>query len=61
MAVKNKRLMLTVPKDLEKDVAGVKRDLFDHKPYSEMYRQLIRLGLDTLKGDKEGAKNKISA
>ncbi|MCI8810088.1 MAG: hypothetical protein HFF84_08160 [Oscillibacter sp.] len=53
MPAKNKRFMLTVPDDIEVDVAQIKRDLFYDKPYSEMYRQLIRIGLDSLKATKE--------
>lgn len=53
MPAKNKRFMLTVPDDIEVDVAQIKRDLFYDKPYSEMYRQLIRIGLDSLKARKE--------
>lgn len=53
MSTKNKRFMLTVPDDIEVDAAEVKRDLFYDKPYSEMYRQLIRMGLDSLKAAKE--------
>lgn len=52
MSTKSKRFMLTVPDDIQKDVDTVKRDLFYDKPYSELYRQLIRIGLDTLKGEK---------
>ena len=52
MSTKNKRFMLTVPDDIEVDAAEVKRDLFYDKPYSEMYRQLIRMGLDSLKAAK---------
>ncbi|MDO5547660.1 MAG: hypothetical protein Q4F79_04155 [Eubacteriales bacterium] len=52
MTTKNKRFMLTVPDDIEADVARVKRELFHDKSYSEMYRQLIRMGLDALKAEK---------
>lgn len=52
MSTKSKRFMLTVPDDIQKDVDTVKRDLFYDKPYSELYRQLIRIGLNTLKDEK---------
>lgn len=52
MPTKDKRFMLTVPEDIEADAAVVKRELFYDKPYSEMYRQLIRMGLDALKAEK---------
>ena len=60
MSTKNKRFMLTVPDDIEVDVAEVKRDLFYDKPYSEMYRQLIRMGLDSLKATKENGCERAS-
>lgn len=52
MATKKKRFMLTVPDDIEADADVIKRELFYDKPYSEMYRQLIRIGLDVLKAEK---------
>lgn len=57
MSTKNKRFMLTVPDDIESDAAEVKKDLYYNKPYSEMYRQLIRKGLDALK-QENAAKEK---
>ena len=61
MSTKNKRFMLTVSDDIVADAAVAKRDLFYDKPYSEMYRQLIRIGLNTLKSENEAAKNDRSA
>lgn len=55
MDTKKKRYMLTVPSDMEEDIAVVKQELFQDKPYSEMYRQLIRIGLDIMK-EKKGEK-----
>lgn len=49
MPVQNKRFMITVPRDIEVDVADVKKNLFCDKTYSEIYRYLIRRGLDALK------------
>ncbi len=60
MSTKNKRFMLTLPDDIEVDAAEVKRDLFYDKPYSEMYRQLIRMGLDSLKAAKEKRCERVS-
>ena len=60
MAVKKKRFMLTVPEDVEADAAMVKRELFYDRPYSEMYRQLIRLGLDVMKAQKEKRRERVS-
>ena len=60
MAVKKKRFMLTVPEDVEADAALVKRELFYDRPYSEMYRQLIRMGLDVMKAQKEKRRERVS-
>ncbi len=53
MAAKKKRFMVTIPSDIAIDVADVKQSLFHDKPYSEMYRELIRAGLDTLKREEK--------
>lgn len=60
MAVKKRRFMLTVPEDVKADAAAVKQDLFCDKPYSEMYRQLIRMGLDVMKAQKEKQRERVS-
>ena len=60
MAVKKKRFMLTVPEDVEADAAMVKRELFYDRPYSEMYRQIIRMGLDVMKAQKEKRRERVS-
>lgn len=52
MDTKKKRFMVTIPSDVAIDVADVKQNLFHDKPYSEMYRELIRAGLDALKAEK---------
>lgn len=57
MATKRKSLMLTVPDDIAAAVADVKRTKFIDKSYSEMYRYLIRKGLDSLKADPTSIKN----
>lgn len=49
METENKRFMLTLPDDIAADVADIKRVNFFDKSYSEMYRYLIRRGLDSLK------------
>lgn len=52
MTTKNRRFTLNMPDDIEADAAEIKHHLFYDKPYSEMYRQLIRMGLDSLKTAK---------
>ena len=49
MSPKSKRLSLTMPDHLVADAATIKQLAFNHQSNAEMYRQLIRLGLDTLK------------
>ena len=51
MATERKSLMLTVPDDIAAAAADVKRTKFTDKSYAEMYRYLIRLGLDSLKAE----------
>lgn len=53
MSTNNARFMLAVPEDILKQSEALKRELFYNKPYAEMYRQLIQLGLDTLQNDME--------
>lgn len=57
MATKNKSLMLTVPDDIASAVADIKRTKFIDKSYAEMYRYLIRMGLDSVKKDPPLIKN----
>ena len=40
------RFTLAVPADLTRRVEALKKDVFYDKPYAEMYRQLIRLGIE---------------
>lgn len=41
--------MLTVSDDIAKQAEVLKKEVYFDKPYAEMYRQLIQLGMDTLK------------
>ena len=40
--------MLTVPVDMAEKAEALKKNLFYDKPYAEMYRQLIQLGMDEI-------------
>ena len=42
------RFMLAIPNDMAERAKILKKEIFYDKPYAEMYRQLIRLGLDHL-------------
>lgn len=48
MATLMNRVMISIPPDLEKDIQKLKRTEFYDKPYSELYRKAIRLGLDKM-------------
>jgi len=50
------RFMLTVPDDMAKRAEALKKDTYYDKPYAEMYRRLIQIGMDILKEEKEGLK-----
>lgn len=45
--------MLNLPEELEEEIQTTKERFFHDTSYSEMYRQLIRAGLETLKAKKE--------
>lgn len=39
------RIVISVPKDIEREIERLKQSSFYNKPYAEIYRQAIRLGL----------------
>lgn len=47
-----KRVVVTIPQDVLADVTFVKERLFSEKPYAEMYRQLIQMGLTVHRASK---------
>lgn len=53
MPTSNSRFTLTVPDDMAKRAEALKRIEYYDKPYAEMYRQLIQLGMDTMESAKE--------
>lgn len=54
MANVTARFMLTIPVDMAEKAEELKKNLFYDKPYAEMYRQLIQLGMDEIQ--KKAAK-----
>ena len=52
METKSRRFVLNLPEELEEEIQMTKEQFF-HDTSSEMYRQLIRAGLETLKVKKE--------
>lgn len=59
MTTETTRFTLTVPCEMAKRAEMLKKDMFYDKPYSEMYRQLILLGMEKLQ--EGGVKNDRSA
>lgn len=53
METKNRRFVLNLPEELEEEIQMTKERFFHDTSYSEMYRLLIRAGLETLKAKKE--------
>lgn len=52
MATASVRFMLSVSDDIAKQAEILKKEVYFDKPYAEMYRQLIRLGIDALKAEQ---------
>ena len=58
MATSMTRVTISIPPDMEADIKMLKQVMFYDKPYSELYRQMMRLGIDVLK-EKRHEKDKI--
>lgn len=58
MATNMNRVVISVPKDIETEVERLKQTTFYDKPYAEVYRQAIRLGLEKLGETESSDKNK---
>lgn len=56
---KNKRIMFTVPDELKTDIAYMKKKMFVNQTYTEMYRSLIRAGLEADKANKRNKEKLI--
>lgn len=48
MATTMNRVMVSIPPDLESEIEQLKQSQFYNKPYAELYRQIIRSGLDMM-------------
>jgi metal-responsive CopG/Arc/MetJ family transcriptional regulator len=42
----NTRFTLSIPKEMAEKVDTLKKDYFYDKPYSEMFRQFIQIGIE---------------
>ena len=45
MAANTRRIMVSIPPDLEQGLDSLKREKFYNKPYSEVFRYVFALGL----------------
>lgn len=59
MSTNMNRVMISVPEDIEKEIERLKQTQFYDKPYAEVYRQIIRLGLEKLGETKNGDKDEV--
>ena len=46
MAANTRRIMVSIPPDLEQGLDSLKREKFYNKPYSEVFRYVFALGLN---------------
>ena len=46
MATNMNRIMISVPTDIEAEIERLKKTTYYDRPYSEIYRDLIRLGME---------------
>ena len=49
MATKMKRVTISISDNMENDIKMLKRTLFYDTSYSELYRQLLQHGIDSMK------------
>lgn len=56
MAADMKKIPLSLPPEIEQEIRSVKKDSFYDRPFSEVYRYIIELGLKAAaegKGEEE--------
>jgi len=53
MATNMNRIMISVPKDIEEEIQQLKKTTYFDRPYSEIYRDLIRLGMEKMNEEKK--------
>ena len=56
MSTKMNRITVPIPPDIKSEIEMLKQERFYDKPYSELYRQALRCGIDALK-DKQQDEN----
>ncbi len=48
MSTNMTRLMVSIPQDVKNEIDTLKQKEYYDKPYAELYRQIIRLGLEKM-------------
>lgn len=59
MAASMNRVVISVPEDIEAEVERLKKTMFYDKPYAEVYRQAIRLGLEKMAEHNKTARGDV--
>ena len=59
MAKTMERLMVSIPEDVKSEIDAVKQQEFYDKPYAELYRHIIRLGLEKMR-ETAGSENRCN-
>ena len=55
MATNMNRIMISVPTDIEAEIERLKKTTYYDRPYSEIYRDLIRLGKEKMNEETKGS------
>lgn len=55
MATNMNRIMISVPTDIEAEIERLKKTTYYDRPYSEIYRDLIRLGIEKMNEETKGS------
>jgi metal-responsive CopG/Arc/MetJ family transcriptional regulator len=57
MAKTMERLMVSIPTEVKSEIDAVKQQDFYDKPYAELYRHIIRMGLTKMRETAENQRN----
>ena len=55
MATNMNRIMISVPTDIEAEIERLKKTAYYDRPYSEIYRDLIRLDMEKMNEETKGS------
>ena len=60
MPTNSKRVMVTIPPEVEKEIDNLKQKKFYDKSYSEMYRRILQVGITQIKEADEKGKTQTA-